>query len=49
MKNGKERPRANSFDEQFFNNILDKDDEIEQLNENDMLPAIHNVLANKFV
>jgi hypothetical protein len=34
MLNGKEKPRANSFDEQFFHNILDKEDENDEMDEN---------------
>lgn len=37
-KFNKERPRANSFDEQIFNNILDKDDDIDEIPENAILP-----------
>ena len=34
MLNGKDKQRANSFDEQFFHNILDKDDENDDMDEN---------------
>lgn len=49
MKQGKDRPRANSFDEQFFNNILDKDEDIDELDECVILPQIHTALVKQVV
>lgn len=49
MLNGKEKPRANSFDEQFFHTILDKDDDNDEMDENQILPHIHSGLVDLFV
>lgn len=41
-----QRPRANSFDDNIFNNILDKDEDVDQLEEGAILPEIHKSLVN---
>lgn len=33
----------------FFNNILDKDDDMDEIEENQILPHIHNALVNRMV
>lgn len=48
QKYGKEKARANSFDEGFFKNILDKDhEESDNIDENVILPHIQAALVNK--
>jgi hypothetical protein len=49
MLNGKDKPRANSFDEQIFNNIFYKEDENDEIEENQILPHIHSALVNHYV
>lgn len=49
VNNGNEKPRASSFDEQIFNNILFKEEENDEMEDNKNLRHIHSALLNKYV